>query len=155
MLSEGFVLSPSFDGRLAQIGDPMRTHSIPAGIVPDEALRRFASSESDELVSVLIELDLPEPKVSLETRSMPLSGPRWRPTAVAAETQEEKEEAVRRKAEADRHLGTVLGKTPHWLPYAHAYAAEISPQQLRQVVETPYVLRVSPNGTFRDPAGKG
>ena len=132
----------------------MRTHSIPPGIIPDEALRRFAASESDELVSVLIELDLPEPQVSLEVRSMPLTGPRWRPTAVAAETDEERQETDRRKAEADRHLRTVLGKTPHWLPYAHAYAAEISPQQLRQVVRTPYVLRVSPNRTFRDPLGK-
>src|SRR4051794_15563760 len=101
MVSEGFVLSPSSHGRLAQIGDPMRTHSIPAGIVPDEALRRFASSESDELVSVLIELDLPEPKVSFESRPMPLSGPRWRPVAVAPETTGEREETDRRRAEAD------------------------------------------------------
>jgi hypothetical protein len=127
----------------------MATPAFAADKFPDEALQRFAAGDSREPVSVLIELDLPEPQVRPEVKKFSGGPARWRPAEVLPEAPEDRAEAERRAREAGDFLEEVLGEQPLWLPAAHVYAAQATPGQLRRIAQAPYVRAIHPNRAVR------
>ena len=130
----------------------MTIATLPLAKITDRSLRQFAEGQSQNECYVLIELDLPEPKVELGSRSTGERGPtsetgRIRPFRIVPETEGEQQEKVRRTAHVRDFLTGLLGEPPTWLPAAHTFIAKVTPSQLRQVILGPHVLAVHPNRT--------
>src|SRR4051812_8791966 len=96
--------------------------------IRDESLLEFAEGQSQDERPVLIELDLPEPKVELPPQRVAGAG---RPLAirVAPETAEERAEKERRIAQAAGLLAGLRVEGPTWIPAAHTFVAKVNPAQ--------------------------
>jgi hypothetical protein len=106
-----------------------------AETIPDERLRELAEKGSDEPVSVLIELDVPE----LHVESRPGGSRR-----IVAPTPDNGE--VEQKAkDARRFLEQLLGKPPIYLRAAQAFVATVNGSELREIAARPFTKRIEPN----------
>lgn len=103
--------------------------------LPDPDLRHFAAEGSDGVVSVLIQVDDPPPRVILAQGTQR----RWRV--------DQPPQGLRR-AEAAQFLGRVLGSTPRWLSAAGAFVADVSGKQLAEIARSPLTRSVAPNRTL-------
>lgn len=120
--------------------------------IANRELRQFAAANTAEPVSVLIEIDLPSPVVSVartENGELSLRGARIRSDVSAADLQV----AEGRIRQATEFLEKLLGKSPRWLPGAHSFAARVTPQQLRAIASSPTVKAIWPNRELRAHAG--
>jgi len=123
--------------------DPSLTEKI-----PDKNLMRFANSDSDVLESVIIELDLPEPKVEFEKvkrRGVETVAP----VRVAPGTKTEREGMERKVGEARDFLNGILESPARWLSAAQIFIADATPSQLRRIAEFPLTRAIHPNRTYR------
>jgi hypothetical protein len=101
--------------------------------LPDPDLRSLATEGSDSVVSVLIQVDEPPPRVTLAQGTQR----RWRVDSPSA--------AGLRRAEAAQFLGQVLGSTPRWLSAAGAFVADVTGAQLAEIARSPLTRSVARN----------
>jgi len=116
--------------------------------IPDKNLMQFANSDSDAFASVIIELDLPEPKVEFEKvkrRGLETVAP----VRVAPETTKERAGMERKVGEARDFLNGILESPAKWLSAAHIFIADATPSQLRRIAEFPLTRAIHPNRTYR------
>jgi hypothetical protein len=113
-----------------------------AAKVTDPALLAAVAGDEDQPLSVLIELDVPAPRVGF--RDDPGSGRRV-PAEVLVPTPEQQAEIDHRTAEAERFLQEVLGGSPVWLGAANAFVAAPTGRQLREIASSRLVKAIHPN----------
>jgi hypothetical protein len=109
--------------------------------LPDAELRAFAANRSDDVVSVLIEVDQPSPRVTLTQGSR-----RQRPRITAPQPA-----AGNRWDEAARFLGEILGSQPRWLSAAGAFVADVTGAQLAEIARSPLTRSVARNRNLPPP----
>jgi hypothetical protein len=115
----------------------------PAAKVTDPALlAAMAAGDDMRPVSVLIEVDVPAPRVGF--REEPGSGRRV-PAEVLAPTPEEQEAIDATTAAAGRFLEEVLGGPPVWLEAANAFVAATTGSQLQEIARSRLVKAIHPN----------
>lgn len=105
--------------------------------VRDAALRAFLQSDSRALRRVLVEVDAPETEIA--------GGGKSARVVVGPGVLRAQEKAV----EATRSLFKSLGVEARFLPSARAFLADLTPEQLRAVVEAPSVRNVISNESFQ------
>ena len=110
--------------------------------IRDGALRQFVASNRKEKVSVLIEVNAPEPAVEFAS---PLSedSRAARPTEVR--TTQEQSKAEKTATEQTRALLDSLGLTYRFLRSARVFVVEATPSQLLRIVEAASVRAIIPN----------
>ena len=130
----------------------MNSSDFPVEKITNAGLRRLALEEPDEVASVLITVDVPDPKVELvlsESQNLPLLdnfGARsYRPMGFVSESAELKQERISKIEEATRVLTRILGDTPHWLDAPHAFVARVTGRQLREIARSSLVRLIEPN----------
>lgn len=106
--------------------------------IDDDELRSFVEHGEDGKRTVLIEVDLPEPQVQLETR--PGSRPRLRRLSIQA-VDAATDPAFER---LERRLTELLGN-PVPLPGAHAFAVEATAEELREICRLEDIRRLTPS----------
>ena len=114
----------------------------------DRELRRLAASASDEPVSVLVELDLPDPQIELkETGIMhggiPLRAPSVSRHVRAGETNSE------HVSQASALLHKNLNATPRWIDSAGAFVVTAPANQIARIAESPLIRAIWPNRELR------
>ena len=107
------------------------------GKVADEELRDLSGSES---AGVIVQLELPRPRVEMERSE--LGGIGVRPERIEPETENERRNADERIAQAKTFLEQLLGRPPVWLGAANAFGVEASGDQLRAIARSPLVRRI-------------
>ena len=110
--------------------------------IRDGALRQFIASNRKEKVSVLIEVNAPEPAVKLAS-SLSKDSRVARPTEVR--TTQEQREGVKTATEQTRALLDSLGLTYRFLRSARVFVVEATPSQLLRIVEAASVHAIIPN----------
>ena len=114
--------------------------------IPDTALCQFAtdaSDKSDNVATVLIELNLPHRQVRFEDRPNPRIGFSF-PT-ILHETPEQQADNSSKIDTANAFLTKILGEKPHWLRAARAFVARVTPRQIRSISLSPLVKLIQPN----------
>jgi hypothetical protein len=118
-----------------------------SGRIPDPALRQRAIEGSEEPVSVLIELALPEQGIEYEEKQRHGESPR--PLRVASPTKREQKEIERTTAEAKRFLEELLDESPVYFHSAQGFAATVTGRQLREIASRPFIKSIAPNRRLR------
>jgi hypothetical protein len=113
--------------------------------IPDSRLRNLAESGSgDQTVDVIVELDVPLPKVVMEKNVY--AGDRVvRPIAVEPENAEAQRELERKAQEARELFAEITGAMPRWLRSARAFVIRATGEQLRRVAASPLTRTIQPN----------
>lgn len=105
-------------------------------------LRHFMASEQAEPVSVLIEVEAPDPVVEL-SRPFSGNGMNYQPQTVQKIT--EPKENGQPAIEQLRSLLEAMHLPYHFLQGARAFVASPTPEQLRCITASPFVRSVAPN----------
>ena len=116
--------------------------------IRDDGLMQFAHSDSDKSISVLIELDLSEPKVEFKKSNEKGPG-KIAPIIIVPETPDQQEENEKKIAEAKYFLQALLGTPAKWFKSAQVFAAEVSPSQVRKIASNPHIRAISPSKTYQ------
>ncbi len=120
--------------------------------LPDPRLRALADQGSNDIVSVLIEVDLPVPRFTLTRRPGVRGGDRRvGTTRPQIDPAGEATSSSTRKDEAARFLSRLLGGVPRWLPAAHAFVADVTGKQLAEIVRSPLTRSVAVNRSLGRP----
>ncbi len=130
--------------------DEIQTGTL-AQKIPNQELRKLATEESDQVASVLIEVELPSQQVDF-ARAPDAPGS-YRSMRIAPESSEQQTTNRQLVDAANEYLTSVLGTSPRWLRSARAFVASVTPEQLRQIVRSPLVKEVQPNRQLRLPRG--
>ena len=126
----------------------MKDHRFPIEKISDNKLLQLAHTDRDEPECVIIELDLPEPKVEFhETQRGGIKSPA--PIRVVPETSEEGEEIERRINEAKHFLDDILETPAKWLGAAHAFIADAKPSQIREIARFSLTKAIRPSRTLK------
>ena len=119
--------------------------------IPDSALRQHALESSDEPVSVIIELAVPDPQVQYrhverdgEDRSVPFR--------VEPETSEEREELEAVATDAKTFLEELLAEPPVYLRAPRVFIATATGHQLEEIARSAFTKRIEPNRSLPPPA---
>ncbi len=107
-------------------------------------LRRLADADSDQAVSVIVEVDAPRRTVEVEQRRHEAES-RSAGRQIVPETAADREILETNAAEVRALLNEVIGESPHWLRSARSFVVRATPQQLRRIVASPAVRAVWPN----------
>jgi len=126
----------------------MKDHRFPIEKISDNKLLQLAHTDKDEPECVVIELDLPEPRVEFqETRRRGIKSPV--PVRVVPETSEQRVEIERRINEAKHFLYDILETPPKWLGAAHAFIADATPSQIREIARFSLTKAIRPSRTLQ------
>ncbi|WP_027482164.1 hypothetical protein [Deinococcus pimensis] len=107
-----------------------------------ETLRRFVRDAPGGEVSVIVELDVPAPKVVMRPPAGAADG-RLRPRVVAADVDAE---VVRRQVEEPRaFLEARSTERPRFLEAAASFVVTVTVAQLAEVARFPHIKAVFPN----------
>ena len=115
--------------------------------IPDDDLRDFADSDSQETREVIVELNLPEPQVEvigvrLGNTALPVS------RRVVDETPETELLIERVLDEAAGSVEEIVGQSPTRLRYARALVTVVTPPQLRKIAASELTSVIRPNRTL-------
>ena len=115
--------------------------------IPDDDLRDFADSDSQETREVIVELNLPEPQVEvigvrLGDTTLPIS------RRVVDETPETELLIERVLDEAAGSVEKIVGQPPTRLRYAQALVTVVTPSQLRKIATSGLISVIRPNRTL-------
>jgi hypothetical protein len=110
--------------------------------IPDARLRELAEKGSDEPVSVIIELDVPELQVEAERIE---DGPDFSPRRVVPTPPGNGEVVEEAASDARQFLERLVGKPPVYLRSARAFVATVNGRQLREIAARPFTKRIEPN----------
>jgi hypothetical protein len=122
----------------------MTERDVVAEKIPDDDLRAFAGSDSQEEREVVVELDLPEPQVEvsgvrLDNTALPVSR---RVVERSSDTEQLIDAAL---AEAAKAVEETVGQPPIRLRYAHALVTVVTPAQLRKIAASDLTSVIRPN----------
>jgi hypothetical protein len=117
--------------------------------VRGEDLRRLIERESEEPVTVLIELELPEPEI--KTREIVRDGVSMHiPVEVVRPTGEQQRGRERLITQGRKLLSGRVISPPNWLESAGAFVATATPQRLVEIAASPVVKAIWPNRELRN-----
>ena len=112
--------------------------------VRGEHLRRLIDGKSEEPVTVLIELALPEPEI--KTREIIRDGVSMRmPVEVVGPPEGRQREKERLITEGRKLLAGRVVSPPNWLESAGVFVATAAPQRLIEIAASPVVRAIWPN----------
>jgi hypothetical protein len=107
----------------------------------DEELRRLSAKRGPGTLSVIVQLELPRPRVEMGRSERGGVGA-LRPRRVETESESEQRSLEDLIARARAFLEQLLGKSPVWLGAARAFGVEASGDQLRAIARSPLVRRI-------------
>jgi len=117
-----------------------------AGEILDEDLRQLASTGEAKPVSVIVEPDLPRPRVEMGSEGPRGPSPiRGRPKRVVPAEDGKSEEVVE---EVRKVLEKAAVKPPVWNSLSKVFAVDIATDQLDTVARAPHIRRISRNRTL-------
>ena len=110
----------------------------------DVHLRQLADEAPKEHVSVLIELDVPGPRIKLDR---PARGemPRWPHGRIESETDADRVRLEQIVTEARRSLQEIVGSEPVWLSASRAFVVDTTVERVIEIARAPFVLRIHEN----------
>ena len=112
--------------------------------IPDSALLQHALESSDEPVSVIIELDVPDPQV--EYADVDRQGVDVKvPFRVASATARDDKRLERVASDARKFLDELLSEPPVYLRSARAFIATANGAELDEIARRPFTKRIEPN----------
>ncbi|MEM8994302.1 MAG: hypothetical protein AAGF23_05865 [Acidobacteriota bacterium] len=109
--------------------------------IDGDDLARFAQQDSDETKVVLVELDLQEPVMKLETSPTRGRGGTSTIRRLAVEGDDAESSTVFKRVNSQ--LSSIAEGDVVQLPAAHAFAVEVNPRQLRSICELEGIKRLS------------
>jgi hypothetical protein len=124
-----------YAGRSVSIGPDQLAERI-----PDEGLRELAEKGSDDPVSVIIELAVPDQHIEYERKP---GDPRSMPKRVVVADDGGTVEKTAEEARA--FLEQLLSDPPVYLRSARAFVATVRGPELREIAKRPFTKRVEPN----------
>ena len=104
----------------------------------DAELRQLSGRET---ASVIVQLELPRPRVEMERSERGGIGA-FRPRRVELEAEDEQRRLEQLIAPAGAFLEQLVGSTPVWLAAARAFGIEASGDQLRTIARSPLVRTI-------------
>jgi hypothetical protein len=117
-----------------------------AGKILDEDLRQLAATGEATPVSVIVEPDLPRPRVEMGSEGPHGPSPiRGRPKRVVPAEDGKSEQVVE---EVRKVLEKAAVKTPVWNSLSKVFAVEIATDQLDTIARAPNIRRISRNRTL-------
>ena len=117
-----------------------------AGKILDEDLRQLAATGEAKPVSVIVEPDLPRPRVEMGSEGPHGPSPiRGRPQRVVPAEDGKSEQVVE---EVRKVLEKAAVKPPVWNSLSKVFAVEIATDQLDTVARAPNIRRISRNRTL-------
>ena len=117
-----------------------------AGKILDEDLRQLAATGEAKPVSVIVEPDLPRPRVEMGSEGPRGPSPiRGRPQRVVPAEDGKSEQVVE---EVRKVLEKAAVKPPVWNSLSKVFAVEIATDQLDTVARAPNIRRISRNRTL-------
>jgi hypothetical protein len=118
-----------------------------AGKILDEDLRQLAATGEAKPVSVIVEPDLPRPRVEMDSEGSHGPSPiRGRPRRVVPPEDGESEEIVE---EVRKVLEKASVTPPVWNSLSKVFTLDIATDQLDTVAHAPNIRRISRNRTLR------
>jgi hypothetical protein len=112
--------------------------------IPDDALREFALSDSRDTREVIVELDLPEPRV--EVAGVRIGDTTTPISRRAIEPSPENEQLIEKvMGDAAGSVEEIVGQPPTRLRYAHALVTVVTPRQLREIAAIKLTRVIRPN----------
>lgn len=119
--------------------------------IHDPGLLQIAIDGSRERVSVIIVVDIPNPRIEIGEIT---SGPTISsfPTSVEPESPDELREIDRKTAATRNFLEDVLDSSPHWLPLARSFVATVDGIQLQKIAKSPLTKSIQLNRDLDGPA---
>jgi hypothetical protein len=114
--------------------------------IPDQQLREFAEKGSDEPVSVIIELDVPELRVEYKRES---EGERSASPRRVVSAEGDGAAVEKTASDAKAFLEQVLDEPPVYLRSARAFVATVRGPELREIASRPFTKRVEPNRSLK------
>jgi hypothetical protein len=116
----------------------------PAEKIVHPELRKLAAAESDNVASVLIELNLPGPQVQLDKNQF-RGVFDYSLKRVVPETPTQRKESQQQINKASAFLTNLLGEKPLWLNAGRAFVANVNADQLRKIARSPLTKAIRPN----------
>ena len=104
--------------------------------LPEPELRQLAKDDTDQKVSVIIELDLPSRRILFTKSEVNRDIPAYTPKRVVEESPGQHKENARKIEKARDFLESLVGKTPRWLSSARAFVVTVTPEQLREIAQS-------------------
>ncbi|MDZ7291443.1 MAG: hypothetical protein ONB44_07625 [candidate division KSB1 bacterium] len=118
--------------------------NFPIEKIHNPKLLKLATEESGESATVLIELNLPVPRVDF-ARTKNRGMITYSPKRIESETTAQREKTTQKIDAATAFLEDVLGETPRWLKSARAFVANVNSEQLREIARSPLTKAIHPN----------
>jgi hypothetical protein len=119
-------------------------HSSPDAKIDDD-LVKLAREQRTEPVSVIVELEVPRPRVDIRQEGAETAGRPWRVTS----SDEDRMKAQQVVERAREFLADFTDKPPVWLSASQAFVVNAAPDQLATIAASPLVRRISWNRVRR------
>lgn len=120
---------------------------FPIDKIHNDDLQRIALERSKDPVSVIIVLDLPEPKVEVGKIERGFKSSSF-PRMVIPLSEAEMEEVAKKTSEAKTFLKEILSTEPNFLEMARSFVADVNGDQLRQIASSSLTKSIEPNRVF-------
>ena len=112
--------------------------------IQSDLLRQLINENSNKQISVIIELDLPQPQImgkgaaqrGITNRS---------PKGVSFRSVEQVPFSTSKVSEVQKYLEGLLNTTPRWISSAHSFVAKVNSEQLKSIALNPSIKAVWPN----------
>jgi hypothetical protein len=111
--------------------------------IPDAELLARVRESSDEPVSIIIELAVPDAQVEYAT--VDRHGETKAPVRVVPTSAKEDEQLEQTVLEAKEFLGGLLDDPPVYLRAARAFIATATGRELEEIARRPFTKRIEPN----------
>lgn len=111
---------------------------------PEPELRQLTKEDVDDLVSVIVEPDLPPQKLVVNKKSNRTTQSHFL-MEVAEETPARQRQNLLKVKKTSDYLQSLIGETPHWLNSARAFVVTATPAQLREIALSPLIKAVRLN----------
>lgn len=109
----------------------------------DEDLRQLVATGEAEPISIIVELDLPSPRVEMGSDRRSGGVDRGAQRVVATEEDRRKSEQI--VEEVGGFLEKVAGQPPVWLSASRAFVVDVTTDRLETIARSPHVRRISRN----------
>lgn len=119
-------------------------HSSPDAKMDDD-LVELVREQRKQPVSVIIELEVPRPRVDIRREDADPAGRPWRVTS-SDQDRMKTQQVVERARE---FLADFMDQPPVWLSASHAFVVDAAPDQLATIAASPLVRRISWNRVRR------
>lgn len=125
------------------------TNDFLAQKLPEAELRQLAEEDTDQKVSVIVELDLPPQEVFFSKNETDRVTGAYIPKRVIEESPAQQKKNARKIERARDFLEALLGTAPHWLKSARAFIVTVTPEQLREIAQSSLTKTIRLNRRLR------